>query len=93
MPRRKSPLRTPALLAACRANARKSHGPKTIKGKARASLNLLKHGRYALHLRRKLLEAGAARAKGFTLGLGAGGHAVLLVGLRGVDSRLRGNDG
>lgn len=58
MPLRKSPLRTPALLAARRANARKSRGPKTFKAKARASLNALKHGRYAVHLRRKLLEAG-----------------------------------
>jgi hypothetical protein len=58
MPLRKSPLRTPALLAASRANARKSRGPKTLRGKARASLNALKHGRYAVDLRRKLLEAG-----------------------------------
>jgi hypothetical protein len=58
MPLRKSPLRTPALLAARRASARKSHGPISFKGKARSSLNALKHGRYAIHLRRKLLEAG-----------------------------------
>jgi hypothetical protein len=58
MPLRKSPLRTPALVAARRVNARKSHGPKTLRGKARSSLNALKHGRYAVDLRRKLLEAG-----------------------------------
>jgi len=58
MPLRKSPRRTPAFLAAVRANARKSRGPKTERGKARSSLNSLKHGRFAVHLRWKLLEAG-----------------------------------
>ena len=57
MPLRKSAIRTPALVAASRANGCKSHGPKTIRGKARASLNALKTGRYAVQLRRKLLEA------------------------------------
>ena len=41
---RKSPTRTPAFLAANRANARKSRGPTTPEGKARSSLNRLKHG-------------------------------------------------
>ena len=58
MPLRKSPRRTSALVAAWRANARKSRGPKSFRGKARASLNALKHGEYALHLRWKLVEAG-----------------------------------
>ena len=58
MPLRHSPLLTLAALAARRNNARKSTGPKTLRGKARASLNALKHGRYAVCLRRKLVEAG-----------------------------------
>ena len=45
MPLRKSPTRTPALLAANRGNARKSTGPRTPAGKARARLNSLTHGR------------------------------------------------
>jgi hypothetical protein len=63
MPLRESPARTPALLAALRANARKSHGPRTARGKARSSLNALKHGRYAFRLRRKLLEGGDRQAE------------------------------
>ena len=42
---RKSPTRTPASLAANRANAQKSTGPRTAGGKARARLNRLRHGR------------------------------------------------
>ncbi len=42
---RKSPRLTPALLAANRANAQKSTGPRTAGGKARARLNNLQHGR------------------------------------------------
>ena len=45
MPLRKSPVRTPAFLAANRANARMSSGPRTPCGRARVSLNALKHGR------------------------------------------------
>lgn len=45
---RKSPVRTPALLAANRRNALKSAGPRTVSGKAPVALNGLKHGRYAL---------------------------------------------
>jgi hypothetical protein len=44
MPLRKSPERTPAFLAAHRANVRKSTGPRTAEGKARGRLNALKHG-------------------------------------------------
>jgi hypothetical protein len=44
---RKSPTRTPALLEANRANARKSTGPRTLKGKNRIVLNALKEGRHA----------------------------------------------
>ncbi len=35
---------TPALLAACRANAQKCTGPRTPEGKARVALNGLRHG-------------------------------------------------
>ena len=42
---RKSPTRTAASLAANRANAQKSTGPRTAGGKARARLNRLRHGR------------------------------------------------
>ena len=42
---RKSPIRTPKLLATNRANARKSTGPRTAGGKAHARLNRLRHGR------------------------------------------------
>lgn len=58
MPLRKSPVRTPALLAANRANALKCTGPRTPEGKARASMNSLKHGRHAVLLRETLVHAG-----------------------------------
>jgi hypothetical protein len=59
MPLRKSPLLTPALFSASpSANGFNSNGTLRLPGRARASLNALKHGRYAVHLRRKLLEAG-----------------------------------
>lgn len=54
---RKSPLRTPALLAANRCNALRSTGPRTVRGRARVALNALKHGRYARHLGWRLLRA------------------------------------
>ena len=57
MPLRKSPTRTPALLAALRANSLKSTGPRTPLGKARSCLNALKHGRYARHLPDRLVQA------------------------------------
>jgi hypothetical protein len=44
---RKSPTRTPALLAANRANAHKSTGPRTLEGKRRVGLNALRHGLHA----------------------------------------------
>jgi hypothetical protein len=41
---RKSPTRTPALLAANRANAQKCTGPRTPEGKTRVALNALRYG-------------------------------------------------
>jgi hypothetical protein len=41
---RKSPTRTPALLAANRANAQKSTGPRTPEGKNRVALSALREG-------------------------------------------------
>jgi hypothetical protein len=55
---RHSPRLTPASLAARRANALKSTGPRTACGKARVALNPLKHGRRAVALREKLARAG-----------------------------------
>jgi hypothetical protein len=55
---RKSPTRTEAFLAANRRNAQKCTGPRTPEGKARVSLNALKHGRYAERLAEKLEAAG-----------------------------------
>ena len=59
---RKSPTRTPAFLAANRLNAQKCSGPKTPAGKARSSLNALKHGRYARRLPEQLNTAGMRQA-------------------------------
>src|SRR6516165_4511389 len=64
MPIRRSPRLTPRSLAARRANALKSTGPRTPCGKARVSLNALKHGRSmgpdgrAPRFRERLLRAG-----------------------------------
>ena len=55
---RKSPLRTPAMLAANRVNAQKSTGPSTAPGKARAALNSLRHGACAVRFPETLLQAG-----------------------------------
>ena len=41
---RRAPTRTPALLAANRANAQKSTGPRTPEGKNRVALSALRHG-------------------------------------------------
>ncbi len=49
LPRRRKTM-SPAQLAANRANARKSTGPRTPEGKARSSRNALKHGLLARHL-------------------------------------------
>ena len=64
MPLRRSPLLTPRSLAARRANALKSTGPRTPCGKARVSFNALKHGHSmapagcAPRFRERLLRAG-----------------------------------
>ncbi len=63
MPLRKSPVRTLALLAANRANAQKSTGPRSLQGKARVALNALQHGRYAVCLRENLVRAGEGSAE------------------------------
>ena len=55
---RTHPCLTPASLAARRANALKSTGPRTECGKARVTLNPLKHGRRAVGLRERLARAG-----------------------------------
>ena len=47
MPLVKSPRLTPAKLNANRANARRSTGPRSPRGKAHCALNALRHGRYA----------------------------------------------
>jgi hypothetical protein len=55
---------TPASLAARRANALKSTGPRTIRGKARVGFNALKLGRHAARsarLRERLIRAGYDR--------------------------------
>jgi hypothetical protein len=44
---RKSPLRTAALLAANRANAARSTGPRTLRGKRASAWNALRHGRFS----------------------------------------------
>ncbi len=44
MPLRRSPRRTAALLEANRRNARKSTGPRTLRGKAQSRLNALRTG-------------------------------------------------
>ncbi len=54
-----SPLLTGAKLAANRANAAKSTGPRTPAGKRRVVLNALKHGRTSRAFRDSLIKAGA----------------------------------
>src|SRR5215472_5097629 len=65
MPLRKSPRRTRALLAANRANARKSTGPRTLAGKGHSSWNALRHGRRA-HASCRLIPVAAHDLKAFT---------------------------
>ena len=48
MPLVKSPTMTPRKLAANRANALKSTGPRTYRGRRRVTLNALKDGRYCV---------------------------------------------
>ena len=62
MPLRKSHVRTAAMLAANRSNAQKGTEPSTPEGKARAALNVPKHGRRAVRLPEKLLQAGERQA-------------------------------
>ena len=61
---RKSPERTPAFLAAQRRNAQKCRGPKTPEGKARSSLNALKHGQYARNLLARMRALGVREVAG-----------------------------
>ncbi|HUI43407.1 MAG TPA: hypothetical protein VL523_15695, partial [Terriglobia bacterium] len=62
MPLRRSPVITPASLAARRANALKSTGPRTARGKAWTCLNALRHGRRARQLREKIERTGDPEA-------------------------------
>jgi len=55
---RKPPELTPELLAAKRANARLSTGPRTPSGKQNSKLNALKHGAYAKFEKRTMLALG-----------------------------------
>jgi len=58
MPLRRSPVLTSASLAARRANALKSTGPRTARGKAWSCLNALRHGGRAHGLRQKIERTG-----------------------------------
>lgn len=62
MPLIKQKTITPASLAARRANAKLSTGPRTRKGKARIYGNNLKHGFYAKSFRDRLVRMGNAKA-------------------------------
>ncbi len=59
----KSPTLTPAKLAACRANAQKSTGPRTPEGKRRIVFNSLKHGERSRDFLSNLLKAGSREDK------------------------------
>ncbi|HEY6292125.1 MAG TPA: hypothetical protein VI455_11285 [Terriglobia bacterium] len=64
MPLRRSPCLTPESLAARGANALRSTGPRTPRGKARVSFSALKNGNYAARsarLRERLIQAGYER--------------------------------
>lgn len=74
MPLRHAPRLTPRSLAARRANALKSTGPRTPCGKARVSLNSLKHDRglgCPARFRERLLRAGYAQQEALYEGLRA----------------------
>ena len=59
----KSPARTPARIAASRANAKKSTGPRTPEGKRRVILNALKHGERSRDFLANLLKGGSREDK------------------------------
>jgi hypothetical protein len=59
---RRSPQLTPTSLAARRANALRSTGPRTAAGKARSCLNALRHGRRARDLRAMIARTGDSEA-------------------------------
>jgi len=63
MPLVKPPTLTPAKLAACRANAQKSTGPRTPEGKRRIVFNSLKHGNRSRDFLSTLLRAGSREDK------------------------------
>jgi hypothetical protein len=79
---RKTPTRTPALLAANRANARKCTGPRTPEGKIRVALNALRHGLKARSSFSILAKSRRAREE-FT-GLYEALYAALLPGTEGI---------
>ncbi|MGH9437289.1 MAG: hypothetical protein ACRD22_05170 [Terriglobia bacterium] len=58
----RKPFLTEKELAARRANARQSTGPRTARGKARVALNGIKHGGYVVNLREKLARMGDREA-------------------------------
>ena len=58
---RKSPTRTPAFLAANRANPQKCTGPRTPEGKTRVALNALRHGLKARSFLSHLTKSRRAR--------------------------------
>ncbi len=68
MPLRKSPVRTPAFLAANRANAQNCRGPRSPQGKASVALNALQQGRYAVRSLENLVRAGERSAESSTSG-------------------------
>ncbi len=57
---RKFPTRTPALLAANRANPQRSTGPRTSEGKSRVALNALRHGLHSQNFLAALAKSSRA---------------------------------
>jgi hypothetical protein len=80
---RKSPTRTPALLAANRANAQKCTGPRTPEGRTRVALNALRHGLKARSFFSLLTKSRRAREE-FS-GLYRALYAALLPDETGID--------